>query len=79
MTILEQRAYEAIASMAKKDEPGYWDKLKHQAAISAMQGLLSNTLFFKDIDNVTKGKPEDLTTAIAIRLSTALVDKLKEK
>lgn len=78
MTILEQRAYEAIASL-KKDEPDYWEKLKHQAAISAMQGLLSNTLLFKDIDNVTKGKPEDLTTAIAIRLSTALVDKLKEK
>ena len=41
MTILEQRAYEAIAKMAHKDGPGYWEKLKHQYAGMAMQGILA--------------------------------------
>lgn len=40
MTVLEQRAYEAIASMAKKDEPDYWTKLEHQYAGMAMQGVI---------------------------------------
>lgn len=28
-------------------EPDYWDKLEHQAAIAAMQGILSNPEFPK--------------------------------
>lgn len=41
MTVIEQKAYEAIIKMAHKDEPDYWDKLRHQAAIAAMQGILA--------------------------------------
>lgn len=40
MKIMEQRAYEAIAKMAHKDEPDYWEKLKHQYAGMAMQGMI---------------------------------------
>ena len=59
-------------------EPDYWEKLKHQYAGMAMQGMLSNHVFFKDVDHVTNGKPEDMVTAIASSLATALVEKLKE-
>lgn len=61
-----------------KDDPDYWDKLLHQYAGMAMQGLLSNSLFFKDVDKVTNGKPEDMMTTIAKSFATALVEKLKE-
>ena len=57
----------------------YWANLKHQYAGMAMQGLLSNHLFFKDVDHVTNGKPEDMITTIASSLATALVNKLKEE
>jgi hypothetical protein len=40
MTVIEQRAYEAIIKMAHKDEPDYWTRLKHQAAIAAMRELV---------------------------------------
>ena len=67
MTILEQRAYEAIAKMAHKDEPDYWEKLKHQYAGMAMQGL-----FRLDLTN------EELVD-VACEFATALVEKLKEE
>ena len=57
----------------------YWQKLKHQYAGMAMQGLLSNSLFFKDVDHVTNGKPEDMVVMIADGFATALVEKLKEE
>lgn len=70
MTVLEQRAYEAIASMAKKDEPDYWERLKHQAAISAMQGLI-----------LTASKHQGTDEEVAqwsLECATALINKLKE-
>ena len=62
-----------------KDTTDYWEKLKHQYAGMAMQGLISNSAFFKDIDRVTNGKPQDLTVSIAEQFATALVEKLKEE
>ena len=73
MTVIEQRAYEAIISMAKKNEPDYWEKLKHQAAISAMQGILSNPNHaLWERENNANGIAES-----ANNIATALVDKLK--
>ena len=57
----------------------YWANMKHQYAGMAMQGLLSNYLVFKDVDYVTNGRPADLMTEIAISMSTALVEKLKNE
>ena len=65
------------ADELKSLEFDYWEKLKHQYAGMAMQGLLSNHVFFKDVDHVTNGKPEDMVTTIANSLATALVEKLK--
>ena len=69
MTILEQRAYEAIAKMAHKDEPDYWEKLKHQYAGMAMQGILAANATFTADD----------TAKWSIEYATALVQKLKEE
>ena len=70
MTVIEQRAYEAIISMAKKNEPDYWEKLKHQYAGMAMQGLCMND-FCECV-----GADDIATDAVAI--AHALVEKLKE-
>ena len=61
------------------DEHDYWQELKHQFAGMAMQGFISNSVFFKEVDHVTNGKPENLIAAFAINISTALVEKLKEE
>lgn len=82
MTILEQRAYEAIAKMAHKDEPDYWEKLKHQYAGMAMQVVLEKSYNELYHTNMMKNWSRDGAEEVA-RLSviyaTALVEKLKEE
>ena len=53
-------------------EPDYWDKLHHQAAIAAMQGVLSSC---KDIHNLSVGMASHLARAFA----NELVEKLKNE
>ena len=63
------------------DVPDYWEKLKHQAAISAMQGVLSNHEAFGKIVSYY-GDDDTLNKAIAnkaVSLATALVEKLKKE
>ena len=55
-----------------KDEPDYWEKLKHQYAGMAMQGLLTNP------------KLCEIETSISIAstantIASALINKLKEE
>lgn len=52
-----------------KDEPDYWEKLKHQAAIAAMQGLMSKEI----LDTA------DSLSSYAIYYATVLVEKLKNE
>ena len=55
------------------DEPDYWDKLKHQYAGMAMQGILSNPNHaLWERENNAEGIAES-----ANRIATALVEKLK--
>ena len=72
MTILEQRAYEAIIKMARKDEPDYWDKLKHQYAGMAMQGMVRTI-------GHDRMYPPDKIAIYAVACATALVEKLKNE
>lgn len=53
-----------------KDEPDYWEKLKHQYAGVALQGILSNPeqIALYDIDCVAQ----------AVRMADLLINKLKE-
>ena len=53
------------------DDPDYWEKLKHQYAGMAMQGLLASG----DWDECSW----DIIAKDAIRATTALVEKLKEE
>lgn len=55
-----------------KDEPDYWEKLKHQAAIAAMQGVLSSC---KDIHNLSVGMASHLARAFA----NELIEDLKNE
>ena len=54
-----------------KDEPDYWDKLKHQYAGMALQGILSNPeqIALYDIDCVAQ----------AVRMANLIINKLKEE
>lgn len=54
-----------------KDEPDYWEKLKHQYAGMALQGILSNPeqIALYDIDCV----------GLAVRMADLLINKLKEE
>ena len=52
----------------EKKEPDYWEKLKHQYAGMAMQGILAANATFTADD----------TAKWSIEYATALVEKLKE-
>lgn len=54
------------------DEPDYWEKLKHQAAISAMQGLLA-AYGVSEMEMCIENGVEQ-----SIMIATALVNRLKE-
>ena len=56
-----------------EDEPDYWTKLHHQAAIAAMQGILSNYELYKQVIQQSQ------VTTIAKGYATALVEKLKNE
>ena len=55
-----------------ENEPDYWEKLKHQYAGMAMQGILSNNELYRDIC-----KRRNLESAI-MEYATDLVNRLKE-
>ena len=57
-----------------QDTFDYWEKLKHQYAGMAMQGLLSNPIITERELATRKGIVED-----AERLAHALVEKMKEE
>jgi hypothetical protein len=59
-----------------KDEPDYWDKLTHQAAISAMHGIMSNPVGFESIRCSTEDCDKKVAE-IAICFAEELVKGLK--
>ena len=54
----------------------YWTRLEHQAAIAAMQGLMT---ILPNIGGLKGRTPKDEIVDIATSTSHALVEKLKEK
>lgn len=58
-------------------EPGYWEKLKHQAAIVAMQGIMTNIVGFESVR--TQVNANEVAAGIAKDYATALVNRLKEE
>lgn len=62
-------------------EPDYWEKLKHQYAGMAMQGMLSNSAYLENfVKYCVEGESfTTVVTANAIDYATALVNRLKEE
>ena len=63
-----------------KDEPDYWDKLKHQYAGMAMQGILSNNDLLTALCDGNKEVPiSKIVLDNADIIATALVNRFKEE
>lgn len=62
-------------------KPDYWDKLKHQAAIAAMQAMIGNHDYINHfIDYSVEGVSlADDVVRCANDFATALIEKLKNK
>lgn len=61
-----------------KDEPDYWEQLKHQYAGMAMQGILTNPIGFENLR--ARGTDIQIETALlASEFAHALVEKMKEE
>ena len=58
------------------DAPDYWDRLIHQAAITAMQGIMSNPVGFESIRCTSKDHDKKVAE-IAICFAKELVEGLK--
>ena len=56
----------------------YWEKLKHQYAGMAMQGILSSNVMMEILSRRDNGTMEDEVAMEALDYATALVEKLKE-
>ena len=59
------------------NEPDYWTKLHHQAAIAAMQGIMTNIVGFESVR--IQANAYDVAAEIANSYATALVEKLKNE
>ena len=59
------------------DDPDYWEKLLHQYAGMAMQGILSNPVIMKNLSEIKDETTTKIVTIFAINYATALVEKLK--
>lgn len=61
-----------------QDEPDYWEKLKHQYAGMAMQGILSNPDIRLDFEENEEACVQAVAR-VSIKLATEHVNKLKEE
>ena len=76
----EHQLYFGTLDDFDKDVPDYWEKLKHQYAGMAMQGILSNQDYCKLlIDENKVGSFADDVSRCAKGFATALVEKLKSE
>lgn len=56
-----------------KDDSDYWTRLEHQAAIAAMQGILSNHNLYGSVIQMTQ------VSRVAIDYAQELVEKMKNQ
>ena len=63
-----------------ENTPDYWEKLKHQYAGMAMQGILSNEDYCKVLlDGITEWSFAESVARASKDFATALVEKLKKE
>ena len=63
----------------KGSDPDYWEKLKHQYAGMAMQGMISSNVMMEILSRRDNGTMEDEVAMEANDYATALVEKLKSE
>ena len=61
------------------DSPDYWTRLEHQAAIGAMQALLSSDTMMEVLSRRNNGTIEEEVAREAFDYAHALVEKIKEE
>lgn len=61
--------------------PDYWTRLEHQAAIAAMQGILSNEIHTKHLleKNASAKDTKDIIVGASRYIAHALVEKYKKE
>ena len=59
--------------------PDYWERLKHQYAGMAMQGLISCRDTLLQLGNAKDMSVEEATASVAYNIATALVEELKSE
>lgn len=65
----------------KYDEPGYWEKLRHQAALAAMSAIMNNGVFAGELRRPNNNGIDDMSNTItraAVIYADKLIKKLKE-
>ena len=60
-------------------EPFYWEKLEHQYAGMAMQGIISNEDYLQSFSEDARGDLFEDIARVAADIAHALVGKMKEK
>lgn len=82
-SIKDERIFDKIELeiIPKTKDSDYWTKLEHQYAGMAMQGILSNGEYLRSLMHTKHDdfRADEVVPSIAVRLSHALVEKLKEK
>lgn len=68
----EELSFDVKEKSFSTDEPDYWEKLKHQYAGMAMQGLLGSRNHYAELT------PNQIALDVC-KYATALVNKLKEE
>lgn len=71
----EELDFDVYEKSFPKDDD-YWTRLEHQAAIAAMQGILSNQRVIEALIN-SKATMEQVIPRNAYRFAHALVEKMK--
>ena len=77
----EELSFDFKEKSFPKDTPDYWEKLLHQYAGMAMQGILTNEKTMLDLHRAF-GKNESMDVTIsefAIDIANTLVEKLKKE
>lgn len=63
----------------KGSDPDYWGRIEHQAAIAAMQGMVTNSEMFIELGNAKGLSVENAIAEASIKIARALVGKMKEE
>ena len=74
----EVEIIDSYADIETAKDPDYWEKLKHQYAGMAMQGILTNPIGFENI-RARGGNIQIETALLASEFAAALVEKLKSE